>query len=75
MVHALREFVSSHGYLPLRGAIPDMVSDTDSYVELANIYKREADAHVEEVWKMVGDLITELGKVGSLFLSATAIAE
>ncbi|XP_022646491.1 NEDD8-activating enzyme E1 regulatory subunit-like isoform X2 [Varroa destructor] len=62
MVHALREFVSSHGYLPLRGAIPDMVSDTDSYVELANIYKREADAHVEEVWKMVGDLITELGK-------------
>ncbi|OQR68638.1 NEDD8-activating enzyme E1 regulatory subunit-like [Tropilaelaps mercedesae] len=62
MVRALRDFVKVHGYLPVRGAIPDMVSDTESYVQLASVYKREADAHVEEVWKMVGDLITELAK-------------
>lgn len=65
MVRALRDFVSSHGHLPVRGAIPDMVSDTESYVELAGIYKREADAHVEEVWKMVEDLITDLAKVSA----------
>lgn len=38
MVHALGKFVAAHGVLPLAGIIPDMKSDTESFIKLQMMY-------------------------------------
>jgi amyloid beta precursor protein binding protein 1 len=45
LVQALRLFVEGEGRgsLPLSGSIPDMHSDTKSYVELQTIYKTQVN--------------------------------
>ncbi|XP_018496955.1 NEDD8-activating enzyme E1 regulatory subunit [Galendromus occidentalis] len=62
MVRALRDFVAVNGTLPLRGSIPDMTSDSDSYVRLAGVYKTEADKHCEDICNRVNEILTALGK-------------
>lgn len=48
---ALGRFVAQegNGQLPLFGAIPDMTADTESYVELANLYRAKAAADAAHV--------------------------
>ncbi|GAB0493081.1 hypothetical protein MMPV_004353 [Pyropia vietnamensis] len=47
---ALREFVAANdGRLPLAGALPDMTSDTASYVALQTVYSDRARADAEQV--------------------------
>lgn len=47
---ALREFVAANnGRLPLAGALPDMTSDTASYVALQTVYADRARADAERV--------------------------
>jgi len=45
LVKALREFVENEGCgrLPLRGALPDMTSATDSYIGLQRLYQSKAE--------------------------------
>lgn len=41
LVAALKEFVqNAQGCLPLNGSLPDMVSDTESFVEMQAIYRQ-----------------------------------
>lgn len=43
LVKALRQFMSeNNGYLPVKGRIPDMTSDSTRYIQLQNIYKAKA---------------------------------
>ena len=51
------------GKLPLRGSIPDMTSDSERYIQLQNVYKSQADAHVEAVINHVHDHLHSFGKV------------
>lgn len=62
MVRALRDFVEAHGTLPVRGSIPDMTSDSESYVQLAGVYKQEADKHWEDVCNRVNVILAALSK-------------
>jgi len=47
---AVRRFVEREGLLPLTGTIPDMTSDTHSYIALQEVYQEKAgqDADVGE---------------------------
>ena len=60
LVRALREFVSEHNKLPLRGTLPDMFSDSQRYIELQTIYKKKADQDVEIVFTYVQEALNDL---------------
>lgn len=71
LVKALKEFVNSegNGCLPVRGVIPDMICDTQSYVKLQNIYKEKAEEDLHLIYARVQEILQKLGK------SATSITE
>lgn len=58
---ALREFVQSEGCLPLRGSLPDMAADTNSYVTLQKLYHTQAQAHAEAVYRRALQITHNLG--------------
>ena len=60
LVRALKEFSSQNGVLPLRGSLPDMVSDTKRYIELQNIYKNKAEGDVQRVEELVQESLVDL---------------
>lgn len=60
LVRALREFVSQHHKLPLRGTLPDMFSDSQRYIELQTIYKRKADQDIEMVFTYAQEALNDL---------------
>jgi len=46
-----------NGYLPVTGTVPDMESDTDSYVTLQNVYRALAQRDIEAVTQRVHGLL------------------
>jgi amyloid beta precursor protein binding protein 1 len=64
IVHALREFVKNegNGKLPLKGSIPDMHTETHSYIALQTLYKERAEQDVQMVLKHVRNTLTKLGR-------------
>ncbi|GFT14238.1 NEDD8-activating enzyme E1 regulatory subunit [Nephila pilipes] len=64
LAKALKEFVDNEGQgcLPVRGVIPDMTSDTQSYIKLQNIYKEKADEDSHAMYSRVQQLLSNLGK-------------
>jgi len=71
IAHALREFVKNEGKgkLPLKGSIPDMHTETHTYIALQTVYKERAEQDVQAVLRRVRDTLTRLGQ------SATSISE
>lgn len=61
VVHALREFFITHGYLPLPGDLPDMTSTSDLYITLQRIFRAQAAAEFEEIRARVRELGTAAG--------------
>lgn len=64
MCAALKELVEKEGALPVRGSLPDMAADTDSYVTLQQIYKRQADLQAEAVYRRSTQIARTLGQTG-----------
>lgn len=64
LVRALKEFVSKegNGNLPLRGTIPDMTSDTQTYVRLQRAYKEQANVDTNNVSLHAHKLLQALGR-------------
>lgn len=58
-VSAIKLFYTQHGYLPLSGSLPDMVSDTNTYTTLVNLFRNQAIEEAREVHQYV----TELSKM------------
>uniref|UniRef100_A0A915Q0N9 NEDD8-activating enzyme E1 regulatory subunit n=1 Tax=Setaria digitata TaxID=48799 RepID=A0A915Q0N9_9BILA len=58
---ALRRFVIAHEVLPLRGSLPDMISDSKSYVLLATKFREQAKQDAEEVMNHVRKILAERG--------------
>ncbi|KAI8922701.1 hypothetical protein BC831DRAFT_474771 [Entophlyctis helioformis] len=63
LVAALRDFVAAegNGLLPVAGSLPDMKSDTDSFVKLQEIYRAKAREDQAAVRRYLNQI---LGKVG-----------
>ncbi|XP_045499706.1 NEDD8-activating enzyme E1 regulatory subunit [Colias croceus] len=62
MCSALRAFVEADGKgkLPLRGVLPDMTASTEHYVKLQNIYRTQASADAEVVYRKVQQIVSQL---------------
>ncbi|XP_016841229.1 NEDD8-activating enzyme E1 regulatory subunit [Nasonia vitripennis] len=61
---AIRDFMEHEGggLLPLTGALPDMVADTEKFISLQQVYHKQAVADVEAVWRRTLMLLRQLGK-------------
>lgn len=60
LVRALKEFVSQHGVLPLRGSLPDMFSDSKRYIELQTIYKTKSELDIAVIEEFVKEALDDL---------------
>lgn len=63
MARGLKDFIDTQGgLLPVRGSIPDMFSDSDRYIQLSNIYRNQAAADAEIVYKSVQNHLESIGR-------------
>ncbi|XP_064610476.1 NEDD8-activating enzyme E1 regulatory subunit-like isoform X2 [Liolophura sinensis] len=64
LVKALKDFTENEGQgqLPLRGTIPDMTADSERYIQLQNVYRKQAAKDVASVTRHVQKTLKELGK-------------
>eukprot|EP00039_Didymoeca_costata_P019594 m.338180 g.338180 ORF g.338180 m.338180 type:complete len:531 (+) comp18331_c0_seq1:109-1701(+) len=69
MVKALSAFVKEHGVLPVRGSIPDMMSDSDTFIKLQKIYLEKARQDILTLKETVTETLS------SLSLPATHISD
>uniref|UniRef100_A0A4W5MKA6 NEDD8-activating enzyme E1 regulatory subunit n=1 Tax=Hucho hucho TaxID=62062 RepID=A0A4W5MKA6_9TELE len=65
MTRAVREFVQNDGSgnLPVRGSIPDMIADSEKFINLQNVYREKAMQDASVVSKHVEALLQSVGKV------------
>ncbi|KAI9587627.1 nedd8-activating enzyme E1 regulatory subunit [Glossina fuscipes] len=63
MMKAMKDFVQNenNGQLPLSGVLPDMTADTNSYINLQNIYRQQALHDADQVYRRCQSLVKELG--------------
>ncbi|XP_070823904.1 NEDD8-activating enzyme E1 regulatory subunit [Chaetodon trifascialis] len=64
MLRALKEFVlnEGNGSLPVRGTIPDMIADSQKFINLQNVYREKAMQDAAAVAKHVECLLQSVGK-------------
>lgn len=63
---AMDHFYQKHGELPLPGAVPDMKAQSETYIQLQNIYKTKAREDCAEVTATVRDLEKQTGRSSKL---------
>ncbi|XP_017769621.1 PREDICTED: NEDD8-activating enzyme E1 regulatory subunit [Nicrophorus vespilloides] len=62
MVSALRELVQTEGSLPVKGSLPDMAADTNSYITLQQIYQKRFNEQVETVQRRVSEILRNVNQ-------------
>jgi amyloid beta precursor protein binding protein 1 len=64
LVSGLKRYVANEGkgYLPLPGSLPDMTSDSETYMKLQGIYRRKARDDMNMVKKYVDDALVKAGR-------------
>ncbi|KAF3686539.1 NEDD8-activating enzyme E1 regulatory subunit APP-BP1 Amyloid protein-binding protein 1 [Channa argus] len=64
MLRAVMEFVHNegNGSLPVRGTIPDMIADSQRFINLQNVYRKKAMQDAAAVSKHVECLLKSVGK-------------
>jgi len=64
LVNATKQFVENEGggLLPLMGSIPDMTSDTQTYIALQEVYQKKAQDDIEAVTRYVAANLSRVGK-------------
>lgn len=67
-IHALKQFSENegHGLLPVRGEVPDMVANTNSYVKLVEIYKDQANHDCDIVQNYLMKLLQEHNRLSNM---------
>lgn len=56
IANAIQQFYVKHNELPLPGAVPDMKANSETYIQLQNIYKTKAREDCAEITATVRDL-------------------
>ncbi|TIA95807.1 hypothetical protein E3P94_03548 [Wallemia ichthyophaga] len=67
LVASLKEFSDRHGVLPHPGTLPDLHTDTQTYVHLQTIYKNKAREDVEELKSILIGIIDKFSVSIHLF--------
>ncbi|KAM6981339.1 NEDD8-activating enzyme E1 regulatory subunit [Aplochiton taeniatus] len=64
MLRAVRDFVQKEGggSLPVRGSIPDMIADSQKFINLQNVYRDKSMQDAALVSKHVESLLQSVGK-------------
>lgn len=66
IARGLKDFIDSspesRGFLPVRGTIPDMFSDSERYIKLLNMYRNKAAADAEHVYKRIQTHLESVGR-------------
>lgn len=62
LLSALKDFVAETGHLPLAGSLPDMTSDSESYMRLQQVYRKEAASQAEKVMLHVERILQAIGR-------------
>lgn len=73
IANAIQQFYAKHNELPLPGAVPDMKANSETYVQLQNIYKAKARQDCAEVIETVRQLEQQNGRPSSLAIDEKEI--
>lgn len=62
LVRALKDFEANegHGWLPLPGILPDMTAETAFYIALQNVYRNQALADADAIYRRIQHLLKEV---------------
>jgi len=68
LVNATKQFVEKEGggLLPLMGSIPDMTSDTQTYIALQEVYQKRAQDDIAAVSRYVAANLASVGRSDSI---------
>ena len=68
ILHALKLFTENEGQglLPVRGEVPDMITNTSSYVKLVEIYQEQAKKDCEIVHNYLIDLLKKYNRSSNM---------
>lgn len=63
MAKALKDFVlnENNNYLPLPGVLPDMTANTESYINLQNIFRQQSLQDADNIYRKCQSYLKELG--------------
>ncbi|TIA88779.1 hypothetical protein E3P99_02395 [Wallemia hederae] len=61
LVASLKEFTDRHGVIPHPGTLPDLHTDTQTYVHLQTIYKNKARQDVDELKEILAGVVDKFG--------------
>ncbi|EGC36255.1 hypothetical protein DICPUDRAFT_94352 [Dictyostelium purpureum] len=63
LVSALKDFVEKNdNTLPLHGNVPDMTSDTESFIKLQKAYQEKSQADLTQFTNLVDQIVTKTGR-------------
>lgn len=68
IINAIKLFVQNegHGLLPVRGEVPDMITNTKSYVKLVEIYQEQAKKDCESIHNYLIDLLKHHNRTSAM---------
>jgi amyloid beta precursor protein binding protein 1 len=73
IANAIQQFYAKHNELPLPGAVPDMKANSETYIQLQNLYKAKARQDCEEVTQTVRELEAQTGRPPAWSIDAKEI--
>ena len=62
VANAIKWFLDTEGVLPVSGRVPDMVSTSEFYLQLQNIYAAKARKDVDAIIRYVAGILPKLGR-------------
>lgn len=73
IANAIQQFYEKHGELPLPGAVPDMKAQSETFIQLQNIYKAKAREDCAEVIATVRKLEKQTKRASNLAIDEKEI--
>ncbi|CAF0867898.1 unnamed protein product [Rotaria sordida] len=76
IIHAIKLFTENEGQglLPVRGEVPDMITNTDSYIKILKIYQEQAKKDCEIVNNYLFDLLKKY-RLSNEYIDSYDLAE